>query len=373
MRRTPTKAAVTKEKPSPRSTRAGRKSSGAEVDTSVATDTTESVAAPAGEVASLAAPAEAPLTVKQQFELAVGQFVDRARQDPYLEAVILFGSLSYDTVWEKSDIDLMVIRRDVNEFYKGNTGRDDSVSLTENGLSIHAILLTRSKFKKMIEGTTQGSFMHSAFGKSRLVWTRDETIRELYDNITKIGARDREVQLLRAGTWALPTLYKAEKWLKVKRDVHYAFHWVLHCLTPLAQVECFLNGEVPGREVIQQALKINPAFFGSIYTDLIDAKKTEKNVGAAIYAIDGYLTRKTRVLFGPILDYLKREGIVRSVSEIDAYFKNQMNVNGVSLACEWLADKGVIVQASSPIRLTKQSRVEFQEMAFYYDGEGPNG
>ena len=38
-----------------------------------------------------------------------------------------------------------------------------------------------------------------------------------------------------------------------------------------------------------------------------------------------------------------------------------------------LADKGVIVQGSSPIRLTKQSRVEFQEMAFYYDGEGPNG
>ena len=36
------------------------------------------------------------------------------------------------------------------------------------------------------------------------------------------------------------------------------------------------------REVIPQAMKLNPAFFQTIYADLLNAKKTRKNVQAAL-------------------------------------------------------------------------------------------
>ena len=49
------------------------------------------------------------------------------------------------------------------------------------------------------------------------------------------------------------------------------------------------------REVIPQALALNPAFFKAIYTDLLNTKKTKKGVEAALDAVDGYMaTRSAR-------------------------------------------------------------------------------
>ena len=46
-----------------------------------------------------------------------------------------------------------------------------------------------------------------------------------------------------------------------------------------------------------------------------------------------------------------------------------MNLEGVTTACEWLADQDVIMKVSSPTRLFKKGHVQFEEMAFYYEKE----
>lgn len=74
-------------------------------------------------------------------------------------------------------------------------------------------------------------------------------------------------------------------------------------------------------------------------------------------------------LFGPILAFLSEADGVRSATEIEDHFKNHMNIEGVTTACEWLSDRGVIRKVSSPVRLTEKSRVTFEEAAFYYQKE----
>ena len=41
-------------------------------------------------------------------------------------------------------------------------------------------------------------------------------------------------------------------------------------------------------------------------------------------------------------------------------------MTGVTTACEYLADQGLIGKASTPVRLTKRSNVDVQELAFFY-------
>jgi len=43
-------------------------------------------------------------------------------------------------------------------------------------------------------------------------------------------------------------------------------------------------------------------------------------------------------------------------------------VSGVTTACEYLADQGLIGKASTAVRLTKKSNVDVQEMAFVHLG-----
>lgn len=98
--------------------------------------------------------------LRRQYEEALQAFVEKVEQDPYILAAILFGSLSYDEVWEKSDIDLMLVGRDEKKIEK-------ACCLVENGINIHAFITPRSKFKRMMEGALQSSFIHSSFSKSR--------------------------------------------------------------------------------------------------------------------------------------------------------------------------------------------------------------
>lgn len=302
--------------------------------------------------------------VQQRFQVALDEFLEKVEEDRNILAAILFGSLSYDTVWEKSDIDLMLISNESKP-----TGTKDTLrffALVENDVNLHASLQTRSDFKRMIEGSLQSSAIHSSFAKSKLLFTRDETIRELYDrNLAELGERDRRTHLFCAGTSVLPALVKAEKFCRIKRDPLYGFLWLSYTYNGLAQIETYLHQQVASREVLQQALTLNPEFFEEIYTNLLHQKKTLKRVGEALERIDGYLEEKIDVLFLPLLDYLEKAGTVRSSTEIDHWFQTHLGVHSAVTACEWLADKGVIAKASTPVRLTPKSKVEFEELAFF--------
>lgn len=298
------------------------------------------------------------------FNEALESFVAKVRRDRYIIAAILFGSLSHDTVWRKSDIDIILVGRDDKEL------KDiKAFALVENGVNIHAILYPRSKFKQVIEGSLQGALMHSAFALSTLLYTTDDSIRAYYQDVATIGMRDRQLRLMTVGAAALGTLAKAEKWLCTRNDLPYSFLWIMYTIEHLAQIEVLLSGEITTRESIPRALKLNPTFFGSIYHDLIQQEKDAATIQRALDLIEDYLDHNLRVLFGPILDYLEREGGVRTMTDLDTYFKKQVqnHDSSVGTACEWLADKGIIQKVPSPLRLTSKSQVEVDESAFYYD------
>jgi uncharacterized protein len=300
--------------------------------------------------------------VRRRFEAALTSFLAKVERDPYVIAVILAGSLSHDTVWEKSDIDLFIVTEETRQ-------KRGEFCLVEDGINIHAYPVPRGEFRRLIEGSLQSSFLHSTLNKGKLVFTRDETLRDLFEASDRLGARDREIRLLQAASCVLPALAKAEKWLHAKGDVDYSFFWIMKCLDGLATVETLLAGELTGREVIHQALRHNPEFFGAVYTDLIRGPRTEAAVREALERIQGYLRERIPLLFKPILDHLAASGGVRSATELDHHFKNQMNLEGLASAYEWLADEEVIRKLAAPVRLTEKSRVDVDEAAYYYEGD----
>jgi hypothetical protein len=130
----------------------------------------------------------------------------------------------------------------------------------------------------------------------------------------EIGERDTRVQLLRAATWALPPIDKAHKWFLTRGDLDYTALWILYAATPLAQVEVVGAGLLADREVIPQALKLNPAFFKTVYADLLNTKKTRKRVQTALDAVDRYVAGRAGTLFAPVLEHLREAGEARSCS-----------------------------------------------------------
>lgn len=302
-------------------------------------------------------------SVQQRFTVALETLVEQIKEDRSVLAALVCGSLSYDAVWAKSDIDLVLVTIDDKKVDRGG------LSLYADGVNIHAMLLPRADFRRTVEGSSSNSFMHSFLAKGRLLYTYDQTIADLFGRLQAIGERDTQVQLLRAATGALPAIYKAHKFLITRGDLDYTALWILHAATSLAQVEVIGARMLADREVILQAMKLNPAFFKTIYTDLLNAKKTKKNVQAALDAVDRYVAERAGKLFALVIEHLREVGEARSCTEIEDHFKRNFNVEGITTACEYLADQGLIGKASTSVRLTKKSNVEVQELAFFSLGE----
>lgn len=298
-------------------------------------------------------------SVRERFAAALDALIEQVKEDRSVLAAILCGSLSHDTVWAKSDIDLVLVTIDDRK-----TELSDA-ALYADGVNVHAFLMPRADFRKTVEGSTHSSFMHSFLAKGRLLYTHDPTIAELCARLHEIGSRDAAVQRLRAASHALPPIYKAHKWFITRGDLNYTALWILYATTALAQIEVLSAGQLVDREVIPQALKLNPEFFNRVYVDLLNERKTRERVTAALQAVDEYIARRTDSLFTLVIEYLREAGEARSCQEIEDHFKKSYDITGVTTVCEYLADQGAIGKASTPVHLTKRSNVDVQEMAFF--------
>ncbi len=298
--------------------------------------------------------------VEKRFSKALEGLVEQVKADRSILAALLCGSLSHDRVWDKSDIDLVLVTIDDRKVEKAG------ISLYADGVNVHAMLMPRAEFRKTAESSTRNSFTHSFLAKGRLLYTHDATIGDMLARMNEIGERDTRVQLLQAGTRALGPIDKAHKWLLTRGDLEYSALWILYAATPLAQIEVIGRRLLADREVIPQAMMLNPTFFKIIYADLLNGRKTRRSIEAALGAVDRYLAERAATLFGPVIDHLREAGEVRSCTELESYFERHLGVSGVTAACEYLADQGLIGKASVPVQLTRRSNIEVQELAFYY-------
>jgi hypothetical protein len=303
---------------------------------------------------------------QDHFNTALAALVDQVKCDRSILAAILCGSLSHDTVWSKSDIDLVLVTIDDKKSDR------EGLSLYADGINVHACLMTRAEFRKAAEGSLRNSFLHSFLAKGRLLYTHDDTIAALCQRLSAIGERDNQLQILAAASHALPCLYKAQKWLVTRGDLDYTAVWILYAANALAKIEVLNAGMLVDREVLPQAVKLNPSFFKIVYTDLLNTRKTKPGIKAALAAAEEYVGKRARTIFAPILDHLTEAGEARSVTEIEDHFKRNFGIEGVTIACEYLADQGLIGKAQLPVRLTKRSNVDVNELAFFCGSKIPD-
>ncbi|MBP3964740.1 hypothetical protein [Paenibacillus lignilyticus] len=298
------------------------------------------------------------------FREALNQFIEKVKKDDQVIAAVLLGSLSYDQVWEKSDIDLKLIVHD----QKLGSGY---MCFVENDVPINASIQTRNEFKRWIERSVGGSISQSMLYRSTLLFTKDASITDYFEQIRIVGERDRQLQLQQLGGYSLALLAKAEKWLHVKEDAVYSAFWIIKMVDVLSQIEVLLNEDVPMRESVKQALAYNPDFFCVIYTEMVLGTVTEAGVQSAIDQINGYLNAGAERIFRPMLAYLKEEADVRTVTDIVLKFKPviETDTGSATAICDWLAERGLLMKMESETKATPKSRIMLLEPAYLVESD----
>jgi hypothetical protein len=245
--------------------------------------------------------------------------------------------------------------------------------LVENGIIFHCEVITRSQLRRSHQRMLRGSIHHHVHTSGRLIYTTDESLHEYYQDAALVGERDRQMLACYYGTIAVGLLHSVRKSYYAHKDTTYMNLWLLDDLRYLAYIEVALQGEIMQREVIRQAVRLNPEVFQPLVDSLLHGSKDLASLREIQLRIEAYLKGNSRQIFLPLLGYLQAEGEFRAISEIYEYLAPRLQMRETSMqlmdTCNFLVEVGLLQEISLPMKLTTKSRVTVDEPAYYYEGE----
>jgi uncharacterized protein len=296
--------------------------------------------------------------VKELYKEAVSNFISKIKSDQNVIAAILCGSLSYDDVWKKSDVDMTLIVRDQKL-------SNNSYCLVEDGIIINVSLIERSNFRRSMEWSTGGSQIHSYFAKGQIIYSTDDSLYGYFESIKKPGKDDIQVSAFIMCSGLIGVMHKCEKWLKVKKNLSYCQYYILKAAELVAAMEVCMNSEIPTREAILRAKEINPELMKCLYDDPMSTKLEEVQLLALIRKIDDYIESHLDLISGPALEYMS-DGEIKTITVLSKRFK--VDTHYIVDIFEYLSDKGIIEKLSETIKITPKSKLAVEEVAYVYPG-----
>lgn len=306
----------------------------------------------------------------EHFQQSLQNFLDRIAQDKTILAAVLVGSINEPIIWRKESIGLWLIEKDGVTRRLLSDGEDQEIyrTLVESEINIHVQLIARSKFKRMVEGSSRTAFSCNFFASRELVYCADPSIESWFNQAQEVATRDQEKELLATTTWTIHSQRYAQKVFEIKNDLELTKQAIIGTAYSLAALEIIQQGEVYEQEIIYKAIDSNPELFQVVYLDILSKRKTKKLFRTALDRVDKYLEEHAESHLKPLLQYLKKHPNVVPLSEISDHFAfTQLYPWHLESACEWLHRKGRLEKLSAPFKLTSKSRIEVEEPAYFYD------
>lgn len=294
--------------------------------------------------------------MKERFMAAVESFVAKIRDDANVIAVIICGSLAYDMVWEKSDIDMTMVVRD-------QALKNENYCIIEDGITINVHLMVRSAFKRGLERNIGGSFSQAYFAKGKIVFTTDDSLYEYFEELKMLGSDDIALSVFFIACELVHLNDKCKKWLTVRKDPLYAQYFLLKAAEMIANMELCLKGEPSSRESIQKGLALNPDMIAPFYQEAMSHHMGEEEIMRAIEKIDGYLEQHLEILKKPIIEFMSDQEIKTSTLIAKHFHTEGHFIIGIF---DFLAEKGVIEKVSQTIRITPKSKLAVEELGYLY-------
>ncbi len=296
--------------------------------------------------------------IQQRYRDAVETLGEKLEVDHNILTFIVQGSLAYDKVWQKSDVDAMIIVKD-QKLPK------HEYTCVEDGVIINIRVFNKSDFRKSFERGLGGGMTASMMSKSKVIFTRDDTIYDVIEEMKVIGERDQELVLLSNMAWVLGLVEKVEKWLIVKHNPTYAQYYVLKTADAVGNIEVLRHGEVPDREAVLRAYELNPDLIKPIYQDMLYGERSEEQLFAVVQRIYDYLEQHTNLFCAQLFEYLS-DNEPRTISEMEHALGRFSWLNGHGLVhiCEYLHERGLLDKLSKTIRITPKGRMNIEEVCY---------
>lgn len=294
-----------------------------------------------------------------RYQAAINSFIEKIKTDQNIIAIIIAGSLAYDTVWNKSDIDMVIIVRDQEIATR-------SYCIDEDDIVLNGTIILRSELKRFLEKQSGGSLSHSIMAKGKIIYSIDDSLYAYFAEFQKIGNKDMENTIFFFCNQLIGTMHKIQKWIEVKSNLSYARFYMLKASEIIAKIEVCRHLTIPTREAILQAELINSKLIHKFYYQPLNKDLSKEELLNLIDDIDDFIMSNIAAIKNVVLELLG-DGEIKTMTQISRYY--HMETHYIIDIFEYLNEKGLIEKISQTIRITPKSKMQIEEVAFLYIGD----
>lgn len=294
--------------------------------------------------------------IHSNYQKALNDFIEKVEKDKHILLVILVGSMAYGQLWDKSDIDVVLIVDEFKEPIKEN-------SFLEEDIVINASIFNRIKFKRLLESESSRGPFHSFLSVGKIVYFRDESLKKYVEKeLLSNGCEDGV--LLFNGAISVAHLIKTMKWIKVEEDFEYAMYELSRMVEALARMILVLNNRTPMREPLREARDIND-LTKNLY-ELFVERKSSATIMDLIQSIQCFLTENRAQIFSGVYKLFVDATMPMTITELHEQIGIQIKIDKPLLVelMEWLCTQDDFMRTTVATRVTSKSRMTLDEIAY---------
>ncbi len=187
-----------------------------------------------------------------RYQKAYNKIIEALKESPDILAVMVSGSMVSGDLWEESDIDLLAIE-------KGYTYGLKNIYTQEFEVPIHIKLISKEAFLKEWEISSKGASYSPLLSSTKLAYSKDSEINEIYNQGIYLSDMDRE-------RWCLVYLGSLLKSMGVFRKylgqdkLYTAYPIAVRSIEDYSRLLVNVSGYVVNRDTLALAMDLDNDF-----------------------------------------------------------------------------------------------------------------
>lgn len=250
----------------------------------------------------------------EMFQKAFQSSLKTLKRNKKVLSILTFGSVVSGDVWEESDIDLFVVYND--DFHEIR----DVFSLIEK-IPVHTRIISKQRFMEIYESEDKKSYIIDILSKSKLVYSNDEEITNVYNKLPYVkNTKVLGLNLVYLGD-LLKNLGVTKKYLNTG-GINTSYEVIVKSLDRLSRLYININGYSVTKDALAMACNLDKDIKNTVDT-LFKEEVSEELINKTIFFIERYLDENIIIASKLLLEYLNKKEDYISCYEIlkDNIFK----------------------------------------------------
>lgn len=255
-----------------------------------------------------------------EYQRAFTKVIEELKNKKSVVAILVFGSIINGDIWEKSDIDMMVISSEEQKELR-------NIYSYYSDIPIHIKLMSKTELIRLCSGNNKGEHIHRLFSSSKLIYSIDKDIDKLYDEERFYSDFHREKWNVSFLSKLLKNISECKKYIYME-SIYNAYTLCNIVLRDYSKLIVNSSGYIINRDIVTMALSVDENLAKEVEKFFKDKNDLSSTIERFINFIEERINLDIKLYASIVIQYIQQKECDLSSNEIrEGLYLKDYNIN----------------------------------------------